>query len=181
MFRKVRNQICLDSLSLYNFQDALVPRDPAVAIRIFKLPMHARLSPARNVEFECGDSGRPAPVLEADAKARPRHARTAGLLISTPRRLMLLEHTVIFIQFVPVPLSSGQLHSAPGPISELTQERRENMPNGNWILGDLFEKNYGHAGSIATLWETRWMKPCRFGVYPFHDGKYEDFEPMYAL
>lgn len=53
------------------------------------------------------------------------------------------------------------------------------MPNGNWILGDLFEKDYGHAGSIKNLWEMRWMFPCRRGVYPFHDGKFEDFEPIF--
>lgn len=53
------------------------------------------------------------------------------------------------------------------------------MPNGNWILGDLFDKDYGHAGSIKNLWEMRWKLPCRRGVYPFHDGKFEDFEPIF--
>lgn len=53
------------------------------------------------------------------------------------------------------------------------------MPNGNWILGDLFLKDYGHEGSIKNLWEMRWMFPCRRGVYPFHDGKFEDFEPIF--
>lgn len=53
------------------------------------------------------------------------------------------------------------------------------MPDGNWILGDLFTKDYGHRGSIANLWEQRWMFPCKMGVYPFHDGKYEDFEPIF--
>ncbi|KAF2732515.1 pigment biosynthesis protein Ayg1 [Polyplosphaeria fusca] len=53
------------------------------------------------------------------------------------------------------------------------------MPNGNWILGDLFLKDYGHAGSIQKLWEMRWNFPCRRGVYPFHDGKFEDFEPIF--
>ncbi|CAI6331699.1 unnamed protein product [Periconia digitata] len=53
------------------------------------------------------------------------------------------------------------------------------MPDGNWILGDLFEKDYGHAGSIEKLWEMRWKFPCRRGVYPFHDGKFEDFEPIF--
>ncbi|KAF2242326.1 alpha/beta-hydrolase [Trematosphaeria pertusa] len=53
------------------------------------------------------------------------------------------------------------------------------MPNGTWILGDLFTKDYGHAGSIKNLWEMRWMFPCRRGVYPFHDGKFEDFEPVF--
>ncbi|PVI00814.1 alpha/beta-hydrolase [Periconia macrospinosa] len=53
------------------------------------------------------------------------------------------------------------------------------MPNGNWILGDLFEKDFGHAGSIKKLWETRWKFPCSLGVYPFHDGKLEDFETIF--
>ncbi|KAJ4349526.1 uncharacterized protein N0V89_008142 [Didymosphaeria variabile] len=54
------------------------------------------------------------------------------------------------------------------------------MPNGNWILGDLFLKDYGHEGSIKKLWEMRWMFPCKLGVYPFHDGKFEDFEPIFS-
>ncbi|KAF2257981.1 pigment biosynthesis protein Ayg1 [Lojkania enalia] len=54
------------------------------------------------------------------------------------------------------------------------------MPNGQWILGDLFEKDYGHAGSIKKLWDMRWRFPCSKGLYPFHDGKYEDFEPIFT-
>lgn len=53
------------------------------------------------------------------------------------------------------------------------------MPDGNWILGDLFTKDYGHAGSIQKLWEMRWKVPCQRGVYPFHDGKFEDFELIF--
>ncbi|KAF2638703.1 alpha/beta-hydrolase [Massarina eburnea CBS 473.64] len=53
------------------------------------------------------------------------------------------------------------------------------MPNGTWILGDLFEKDYGHSSSVKNLWETKWKMPCKMGVYPFHDGKYEDFEPIF--
>jgi hypothetical protein len=52
------------------------------------------------------------------------------------------------------------------------------MPNGSWILGDLFMKDYGHKGSIEKLWEQRWRFPCTKAVYPFHDGAFEDFEPM---
>ncbi|KAK5278613.1 hypothetical protein LTR16_008422, partial [Cryomyces antarcticus] len=37
----------------------------------------------------------------------------------------------------------------------------------NWILGDLFLKDFGHQGSIKTLWETRWKFP------------FEDFEPIF--
>jgi hypothetical protein len=53
------------------------------------------------------------------------------------------------------------------------------MPNGNWILGDLFTKDYGHRGSIQKLWEQRWKFPCTKGLYPFHDGKFADFEPIF--
>lgn len=53
------------------------------------------------------------------------------------------------------------------------------MPDGNWILGDLFTKDYGHAGSMQKLWEQRWRFPCTKGVYPFHDGKFDDFEPIF--
>ncbi|KAJ4992434.1 UPF0255 protein [Stagonosporopsis vannaccii] len=54
------------------------------------------------------------------------------------------------------------------------------MPNGSWILGDLFTRDYGHRGSIAALWENRWKMPCQRSVYPFHDGSYTDFEPIFA-
>jgi pimeloyl-ACP methyl ester carboxylesterase len=54
------------------------------------------------------------------------------------------------------------------------------MPNGNWILGDLFTKDFGHRGSIQKLWTQRWKFPCSLGVYPFHDGKFSDFEPIFA-
>ncbi|KAF1359325.1 alpha/beta-hydrolase [Lizonia empirigonia] len=53
------------------------------------------------------------------------------------------------------------------------------MPNGNWVLGDLFTKDYGHRGSIQKLWENRWKMPCQRSVYPFHDGSFEDFEPIF--
>lgn len=53
------------------------------------------------------------------------------------------------------------------------------MPQTNWILGDLFTHDYGHRGSIAKLWTQRWKFPCSKGVYPFHDGKLSDFEPVF--
>ncbi|KAH7381186.1 pigment biosynthesis protein Ayg1 [Phaeosphaeria sp. MPI-PUGE-AT-0046c] len=51
--------------------------------------------------------------------------------------------------------------------------------NRTWILGGLFTKDYGHASSIRKLWEQRWKFPCSKGVYPFHDGKFSDFEPIF--
>jgi hypothetical protein len=50
----------------------------------------------------------------------------------------------------------------------------------NWALGDRFTEDYGHRGSIKKLWEMRWHAPCLRSVYPFHDGNYEDFEPLFA-
>ncbi|KIW08473.1 uncharacterized protein PV09_01375 [Verruconis gallopava] len=50
----------------------------------------------------------------------------------------------------------------------------------HWALGDLFLKDYGHQGSIQKLWTERWQFPCKLGVYPFHDGKYEDFESIFT-
>ncbi|CAL5871260.1 uncharacterized protein PFLUO_LOCUS5508 [Penicillium psychrofluorescens] len=48
-----------------------------------------------------------------------------------------------------------------------------------WILGDKFNTVYPHKGSIKALWETKWKFPCQKSVYPFHDGMYEDFEPIF--
>jgi pimeloyl-ACP methyl ester carboxylesterase len=50
----------------------------------------------------------------------------------------------------------------------------------HWQLGDLFLKDFGHQGSIQKLWTQRWEFPCKLGVYPFHDGKFEDFQPIFA-
>ncbi|KAF2665301.1 alpha/beta-hydrolase [Microthyrium microscopicum] len=49
----------------------------------------------------------------------------------------------------------------------------------NWILGDLFFKDFGHQGSVKKLWEERWKFPCTLGVYPFHDGQIDDFAPIF--
>ncbi|KAL8949671.1 MAG: hypothetical protein Q9222_004232 [Ikaeria aurantiellina] len=52
-------------------------------------------------------------------------------------------------------------------------------PQGDWILGSLFNETAKHHESIKALWETKWRFPCSIGVYPFHDGKLEDFEPVF--
>ncbi|OCT54442.1 pigment biosynthesis protein Ayg1 [Cladophialophora carrionii] len=49
----------------------------------------------------------------------------------------------------------------------------------NWILGDKFYQRYPHLDGVKALWETKWKFPCSLGVYPFHDGKLEDFEPIF--
>lgn len=36
-----------------------------------------------------------------------------------------------------------------------------------------------HHEGIKALWETKWKFPCTKSLYPFHDGKFEDFEPVF--
>ncbi|KAJ5104621.1 hypothetical protein NUU61_001968 [Penicillium alfredii] len=48
-----------------------------------------------------------------------------------------------------------------------------------WILGDRFDTVYPHKGSIKALWETKWKFCCEKSIYPFHDGSFEDFEPIF--
>ncbi|KAL8383717.1 hypothetical protein RB595_010767 [Gaeumannomyces hyphopodioides] len=51
----------------------------------------------------------------------------------------------------------------------------------SWIMGaEAFERRMPHHDGIKALWETKWKFPCSKGLYPFHDGKYEDFEPIFA-
>lgn len=50
----------------------------------------------------------------------------------------------------------------------------------SWIMGrEAFETRMPHHSGIKALWETKWKFPCTQSVYPFHDGKYEDFEPIF--
>lgn len=49
----------------------------------------------------------------------------------------------------------------------------------NWILGEKFLERYPHLSGVKALWETKWKFPCSLGVYPFHDGKLEDFAPIF--
>jgi hypothetical protein len=48
-----------------------------------------------------------------------------------------------------------------------------------WILGDKFDQVYPHLEGIQALWEKKWAFPCSKSLYPFHDGKFEDFEPVF--
>lgn len=43
-----------------------------------------------------------------------------------------------------------------------------------------FTKVAPHHASIKALWETKWRKPCSLGIYPFTDGKLEDFEKVFT-
>ncbi|EXJ79384.1 hypothetical protein A1O3_08886 [Capronia epimyces CBS 606.96] len=49
----------------------------------------------------------------------------------------------------------------------------------NWTLGERFHQRYPHLSGVKALWETKWKLPCSLGVYPFHDGKLEDFAPIF--
>ncbi|MCJ1341143.1 hypothetical protein MMC09_006439 [Bachmanniomyces sp. S44760] len=53
------------------------------------------------------------------------------------------------------------------------------MLEKSWALGEKFSERYKHHEGIKALWETKWKFPCMKGVYPFHDGKYEDFVPVF--
>lgn len=49
----------------------------------------------------------------------------------------------------------------------------------NWVLGDKFAERYPHLSGVKALWETKWKFPATKSVYPFHDGKLEDFAPIF--
>ncbi|TGJ85539.1 hypothetical protein E0Z10_g3213 [Xylaria hypoxylon] len=50
-----------------------------------------------------------------------------------------------------------------------------------WQMGtNAFEKRMPHHEGIEALWETKWSFPCSKAVYPFHDGAYADFEPIFS-
>ncbi|KAK4222615.1 Alpha/Beta hydrolase protein [Podospora fimiseda] len=49
-----------------------------------------------------------------------------------------------------------------------------------WIMGqEAFEARMPHHDGIKALWETKWKFPCTKSLYPFHDGSYQDFEPIF--
>lgn len=49
-----------------------------------------------------------------------------------------------------------------------------------YSIGGRIDKAAPHHESIGALWETKWKKPCSIGIYPFFDGKLEDFEPVFG-
>jgi hypothetical protein len=50
-----------------------------------------------------------------------------------------------------------------------------------WLMGtQAFEARMPHHTGIKELWETKWKFPCTKSLYPFHDGEYSDFEPIFA-
>ena len=48
-----------------------------------------------------------------------------------------------------------------------------------WLLGDRFDTVYPHLSGVEALWQTKWSLPAKLSVYPFHDGKLEDFAPIF--
>ncbi|KAI0487811.1 alpha/beta-hydrolase [Xylaria cf. heliscus] len=66
----------------------------------------------------------------------------------------------------------------PGPPGAGTRSRA--APK-NWLMGtETFERRMPHHDGIKALWETKWKMPCQHSVYPFHDGTYGDFAPIFA-
>lgn len=49
-----------------------------------------------------------------------------------------------------------------------------------WILpAEKLNSIYPHLGSISNLWNKKWSFPASKSLYPFHDGLYEDFAPIF--
>lgn len=46
---------------------------------------------------------------------------------------------------------------------------------------EAFNGRMPHHDGIKALWETKWKFPCTKTVYPFHDGAFEDFEPIFEF
>jgi acetyl esterase/lipase len=39
---------------------------------------------------------------------------------------------------------------------------------------------FAHHASVSALWSLKWRAPCTAGIYPFTDGRVEDFDPIFA-
>ncbi|KAL2042547.1 hypothetical protein N7G274_005041 [Stereocaulon virgatum] len=72
-------------------------------------------------------------------------------------------------------------------LASLITESTKNKGNGDdgkrqqqWMMGeDAFNAKAVHHQGIKELWEAKWKFPCMKGVYPFHDGCYEDFAKVF--
>ncbi|VBB73688.1 Putative protein of unknown function [Podospora comata] len=70
---------------------------------------------------------------------------------------------------VPAKKNTGGISGVDG-----TGEQRE------WLMGrEAFEATMPHHEGIKALWETKWRFPCTKSLYPFHDGQFSDFEPIF--
>jgi hypothetical protein len=38
---------------------------------------------------------------------------------------------------------------------------------------------FAHHDSVSALWSQKWRTPCTRGIYPFTDGRVEDFDPIF--
>jgi hypothetical protein len=43
------------------------------------------------------------------------------------------------------------------------------------------ESTAPHHEGVEALWRLKWQKRCSMGIYPFPDGKYEDFEKIFDV
>ncbi|KAK7917717.1 hypothetical protein PG985_011325 [Apiospora marii] len=71
------------------------------------------------------------------------------------------------------PTSNGKTNGAAPDVFSASQPRR-------WLMGDeAFNRVMPHHSGMRALWETKWKFPCTKSLYPFHDGAYEDFAPVF--
>src|SRR5665213_1581515 len=49
-----------------------------------------------------------------------------------------------------------------------------------YFVQDLLSKTVPHHTSISALWENKWRPLAARAIYPFVDGKVEDFDPIFA-
>ena len=76
----------------------------------------------------------------------------------------------------PHKVDAGGAQALEGPQGKLAGSDGER----NWIMGaEAFARRMPHHDGIRALWETKWKFPCTKSVYPFHDGQYEDFAPIF--
>ncbi|KAK8109576.1 hypothetical protein PG999_007713 [Apiospora kogelbergensis] len=99
---------------------------------------------------------------------------------------------------LPTHAASGPGAGAGAALSSTTPTSNGSKPNGaaaafgaapdifsasqprRWLMGDeAFERVMPHHSGMRALWETKWQFPCSKALYPFHDGAYEDFEPVF--
>ncbi|KAK2067340.1 hypothetical protein P8C59_001091 [Phyllachora maydis] len=58
--------------------------------------------------------------------------------------------------------------------------QKQKQQTRQWLMGtEAFERRMPHHDGIKALWETKWKFPCMKSVYPFHDGHFDDFEPIF--
>ncbi|ORY60653.1 Alpha/Beta hydrolase protein [Pseudomassariella vexata] len=74
----------------------------------------------------------------------------------------------------PHKVDGGSAEEAAAPSSSSSPLSR------HWSMGaEAFSRRMPHHDGIKALWETKWKFPCTKSVYPFHDGQFEDFEPIF--